>query len=303
LGEISDALRRARDERKDKAERREEAPAGPTPEDLSWGVEPRASSPRPDSELARPPLAEGADERQVSLSRDRGGEWRARAVAIDGGNAATECFRHLALKVRAELERRSLRCVAITGPLRSEGKTTVACNLALALASISRGREVALVDLDLRHPCVAADLGIPVSVGVEEALLGERALSEVCVHIEKPAVDVFPAARPHDSAHELLVQPGFASLLRELERRYSTVILDTPPALLVPDTSLILDRVSAYIAVARSGETRQRTLKSMAEMLPRERFLGTVLNEGPLPTHRKQYRYYRKDSSSPVAED
>jgi Mrp family chromosome partitioning ATPase len=303
LGEISDALRRARDERKGKVERREEGPGISAPEDLSWGVEPRSSSSRLDPELARPPLAEGADERQVSLARDRGGEWRARAVALDGGSAATECFRHLALKVRAELERRSLRSVAITGPLRSEGKTTIACNLALALASISRGREVALVDLDLRHPCVAADLQIPVSVGIEEVLLGKRALSEVCVHIDKPAVDVFPAARPHESAHELLVQPGFASLLHELERRYSTVILDTPPVLLVPDTSLILDRVSAYIAVARSGETRQRTLKSMAELLPRERFLGTVLNEGSLPTHRKQYRYYREDSSSPVSED
>jgi len=140
-------------------------------------------------------------------------------------------------------------------------------------------------------------------VGIEEVLLGERALSEVCVHIEKPAIDVFPAAGPHESAHELLVQPGFVSLLHEFERRYSTVILDTPPALLVPDASLILDRVSAYIAVARSGATRVRTLRSMAETLPPDRFLGTVLNEGPLPTHRKQYRYYSGDSPDLAAED
>jgi Mrp family chromosome partitioning ATPase len=142
-----------------------------------------------------------------------------------------------------------------------------------------------------------------VEVGIEQALAGERSLSEVCIHIEKPAIDVFPAARPHESAHELLVQPSFASLLRELERRYATVILDTPPVLLVPDASLILDRVGAYIAVARSGETRERTLRSMAELLPPDRFLGTVLNEGPLPTHRRQYRYYSGDSRDPAAED
>ena len=129
--------------------------------------------------------------------------------------------------------------------------------------------------------------------------MGERALSEVCVSIEKPAVDVFPAAKPHDSAHELLVQPAFKSMVRELERRYATVILDTPPVLLVPDASMILDQVSAYIAVARSGETRQRALKNMVELLRRDRFLGTVLNEGPLPTNRKKYGYYGGDSSTP----
>jgi Mrp family chromosome partitioning ATPase len=303
VGEISDALRRARDERRGKAEgRAEEARISP-PENLSKRVERRSGSPPSEQDPARPPVVESADTRRLSLSSDRAGEWRARSVALDGGSAATECFRHLALKVRAELERRSLRCVAITGPLRSEGKTTVACNLALALASISQGREVALVDLDLRHPCVAADFGIPVEVGIEEALRGKRALSEVCIHIEKPAVDVFPAARPHDSAHELLVQPGFASLLHEFERRYATVILDTPPVLLVPDASLILARVSAYIAVARSGATRERTLRSMTELLPHDRFLGTVLNEGPLPAHRKQYRYYSGDSPNAAAED
>jgi capsular exopolysaccharide synthesis family protein len=222
---------------------------------------------------------------------------------VDGGSPATESFRQLALRTRAELARRSLRSVAVTGPLRGEGKTTVACGLALALASVSRGREVALVDLDLRRPSVAAVFRIPVEVGVEEFLEETRGLLEVCMSIEKPAVDVFPAAGPHGSAHELLIQPGLASLVRELERRYATVIFDTPPVLLVPDTQLILDQVRAYIAVARSGETRERALQSMLELLPRDRFLGTVLNEGPLLTRATQYRYYGGDPSNSAPEE
>ena len=300
MGEISDALRRARNLRSGEAGQREKKGRILTPDDLSRRVERLSGAPQEPPDPEDPPIAEA---RELSLGRKREGEWRARAVAVDGGSPTTESFRHLALRVRAELERRSLRSVAITGPLRNEGKTTVACNMALALASVSRGREVALVDLDLRRPSVAADLGISVEVGVEEVLLGERALSEACVSIEKPAVDVYPAARPHDSAHELLVQPGFASLVRELERSYATVILDTPPVLLVPDTSLILAHVSAYIAVVRSGATRERTLKNMIALLDREHFLGTVLNEGPLPTHRKQYGYYGGDSPLPAAEE
>jgi len=303
VGEISDALRRSRNERSEQAQGRSAARGLPAPEDLSGRVEQRPSSPRHEPDLARPLAAESTDARPLSLGRDREGEWRARAVVVDGGSPSTECFRQLALRVRAELEHRSLRSVAITGPLRGEGKTTVACDLALALASVSRGREVALVDLDLRRPSVATDFRIPVEVGVEEFLQGTRGLLEVCVSIEKPAVDVFPAASPHASAHELLIEPGFASLVRELERRYATVIFDTPPVLLVPDTSLILDRVSSFIAVARSGQTRERLLQSMLELLPRDRFLGTVLNLGPLPTHSRQYGYYSGDSASPAGEE
>jgi Mrp family chromosome partitioning ATPase len=234
----------------------------------------------------------------VSLGRNREEGWQSRIVAIDGNNPATESFRQLALRVRAELERRSLRSVVVTGPLRGEGKTTVACGLALALASVSRGREVALVDLDLRKPSVASDLRIRVETGIEEVILGARALSEVRISIEKPAVDVFPAARSDDSAHELLIQPGFASLMRELERRYATVICDTPPVLPVPDTGLILDEVSVYIAVARSGATRERALQSMVGLLPRDQLLGTIFNEGRLPVASRHYGYYGGDSES-----
>lgn len=301
MGEISDALRRARDDRSRDPRERDGGPGISSPEVLSRRVE-RRSSPRHEPDLIRPPVADRAETHRLSLSRDQVGEWRARAVVADEHSHATESFRHLALRLRAELERRSLRSVVITGPLRSEGKTTVACNMALALASVRPGREVALVDLDLRRPRVAADFRISNEVGVEDLIAGGRKLSEVCVPIERPAVDVFPAARPHESAHELLVQPGLASLVRELERHYATVIIDTPPVLLLPDTSLILEQVGAYIAVARSGVTRERALRSMLDLLPSDRLLGTVLNEGPLPTHRKHYGYY-SEAPEPESEE
>jgi Mrp family chromosome partitioning ATPase len=303
VGEISDALRRARNDGDGAPEEHAATRGARPPEKLPQRAERRSASPRPELDPTAAVFEESADAPQLTLERKREGEWRARAVAVDASSPATESFRQLALRVRAELERRALRSVLITGPLRAEGKTTIACGLALALASVSRGREVALVDLDLRRPSVASDLGIPVDAGVEEFIEGRRPLPEVCVSLEKPAVDVFPAKRPNESAHELLVQPGFAALVRELERRYAMVICDAPPVLLVPDASLILDQVSVYIAVARSGRTRERALRSMVELLPRDQLLGAVLNEGRLPVHTRHYGYYSDDSTSPAAEE
>jgi Mrp family chromosome partitioning ATPase len=125
----------------------------------------------------------------------------------------------------------------------------------------------------------------------------------VRVSIEKPTLDVFPAMSPQDSAHELLIQPSFASLVRELERRYAALIFDTPPVLLVPDTQLILDQVGTFLVVARVGKTRERALRSMLELLPRDRLLGTVLNEGSLPTHARNYGYYGRESASLEGEE
>jgi Mrp family chromosome partitioning ATPase len=303
VGEISEALRRARRERSGDAGDRNPVGEAPNSEHLSRRVERRGDTSQQLSTSANDLSAESTGAQPLALDRARTGEWPARAVVVDRYSPVAESCRHLALRVRAELERRSLRSVAISGPLRNEGKTTIACNLALALASVSRGRAVALVDLDLRRPSIAADFQIRVATGIEDFLTGARGLPEICFSIEKPAVDVFPAARPHASAHELLVQPTFAALVHELERRYATVIFDTPPTLLVPDTRLILDHVGAFIAVARSGVTRQRALQSMLDQLPRDRFLGTILNEGPLPTHARQYGYYGGGSLDAAAEE
>lgn len=269
MGEITEALRRAREQR----------PA--TPPD-------GAAVP----ESLRAATAPTAPRETVELSIEREGQWPARAVVIDARGHLAEAMRHLALKIRAELERRRARSVAVTSPLRGEGKTTLACDLALALASVSRGRSVALVDFDLRNPSVAGDLELPPSVGVESFLRGEARLEEVCVSVDKPALDVYPARAPQDAAHELLVMPSMAILARELERRYATVVYDTPPTLLVPDTRILLQHVPAFVAVSRFGLTRQRALKTMLELLPREPFLGGVLNGGPLPSHVASYGYY-----------
>lgn len=303
MGEISEALRRARRARSGDAGSRTPGGEAPGSEHLSRRVERRGDPAEQHSDSAGDPSREDAGVQRLALDHNRTGEWPARAVVVDRYSPVAESCRHLALRVRAELERRSVRSVAISGPLRNEGKTTIACNLALALASVSRGRAVALVDLDLRRPSIATDFQISVGAGVEDFLAGTRQLSEICFAIEKPAVDVFPAARPHASAHELLVQPTFAAMVHELESRYATVIFDTPPTLLVPDTRLILEHVGTFIAVARSGATRQRALQSMIEQLPGDRFLGTILNEGPLPTHARQYGYYGGRSLDAAAEE
>jgi len=278
VGEITDALRRARE--------------GGT--DLEARLPPaRLADAAPEAPLAPPEPSERAANVEISL--DRGEEWPARAIVVEPRGQVAEALRHLALKIRAELDRRRARSFAVTSPLRGEGKSTLSCDLALAFASLSRGRAVALVDFDLRRPSVARDLRIRPEKGIESYLLGQARLEQTCVPIEKPALDVYPATTPQEAAHELLVRPQAATLVRELERRYSVVVFDTPPTLLVPDTRILLGLVPAFLVVARHGVTRKRALAHLLDELPRPQLLGAVLNGGPQPTHSRHYGYYSED--------
>jgi capsular exopolysaccharide synthesis family protein len=273
MGEISDALRRSR----------ESAPPKPDAQPPVREMSAPASRPEP---------ARKVDAPRVEISELEGESWPSRVVVTDGQSSSAEAARHIALRLRRELGRRNARSLAVVSSERAEGKTTVACNLALAIASLSRGRVVALVDLDLRAPSLAEALGIPHSRGIDDVLRGSCQLDDVRVEIERPGLDIYPARLAEANAHELLVGPAFAALVSELERRYEIIVFDTPPMLLVPDASVIIEQVGAAVAVSRAGRTRRKAFEKMLELLPPAKLIGTVLNEGLLPGSERQYGYY-----------
>ncbi|MGH0031807.1 MAG: CpsD/CapB family tyrosine-protein kinase [Myxococcota bacterium] len=213
------------------------------------------------------------------------------AIPLEDGPALEAC-RQIALEVRAQLEARRASSLAVVSAVRDEGKTTTSCNLALALASLAPGREVALLDLDLRRPSIAKVLGLQVGHGLEDVLADEVDLDSARVQFDEPPLDVFPTLHAQRAAHQALTRSRLARLLDELERRYSIVVVDTPPTLLVPDSRLILERVAVCLPVARAGISRVRAFRQMLEVLPQGQVLSTVLNGvKPDPQYYQGYDY------------
>lgn len=281
MGEISEALRRARSVGSP-------APQGAPPERVPM---PPAA---PVGAAAPPAAPEAPIEHVDSPPRTRDGLWSPRALFVEDHGPAAECARHLALRVRAELERRKARSIAVVSALHDEGKTTVAGNLAMALCSLSASRSIALIDLDLRKPSLAKALGVAPRKGIDDVFAGAASLGEACIAFDHPALDTYPVRVPHAVAHELLVKPSTAATLAELERRYEVVVIDTAPVLLVPDTPILLDSVATCLAVARAGRSRSHAFQRMCAMLPPGKLIGAVLDEGRLPTDAASYRYYEQ---------
>jgi len=285
LGEIYEALERAR--RREKESGRREAPTGG---DMSESLRRAAVEEAVQSATAHlddtlPEAPAHPPVEPVELAP-------ADPAILVPGDEKMELGRQMATRVADELERRGVRSVAVVSGVRGEGKSTVSCNLAIGLASLSAGRRVALVELDLRRPSLAEKLGLRPRAGIEAVLEGGATLPDACIPLKDPALDVYLVQEPRRAAHELLVGDALSRLVEELSSRYATVVVDTPPVLLVPDASLVLKHVESFLPVARMGMTRARALDSLLDSLPGRVPLGGVLNCSRTPWHARRYNEY-----------
>lgn len=238
----------------------------------------------------RPGMA--ADDARVEIPTRRRRGWAARAVLVRERGAAAESFRHFAVKVSRVLAQRNARTLAITSASRAEGKTTVSCNLGLALASLRAERRIALVEFDLRRPRVGAGLGVSAKVGVEEVLAGRATAADARLGTQFETLDLFLAGEPQLRAHELLSSKRLKQFIAALREAYDLVVLDTAPVLLVPDSPMLINDLDACVLVTRRGRTRKAALEGALDLLPPEKVIGAFMNEASLPVRSRHYTYY-----------
>ncbi len=305
MGEITEALRRAKlgeetqgffrdstgeDSKHPNFDRDfDEPPIDASQEDYSR-TEPAAADLQQDRENAR-----------VEIPRTMTGFWIPRSVILEPPLREADCFRNLAVKVNRELDQRNQNSVLVTSALPEEGKTTVSCNLALAISSISGGRRTALVDLDLHRSSVTRVMGVVPKIGFEDVLSGEVPLQAARVPTNIPGFDIYPVATPlhHTTkkAYELLAGPHFQTALRLLSKNYDRVVFDGPPALLVPDVAVIAEHLQACIVVTRQGVTKRSSYLEILSIIPEEKFIGVFLNEAAT-NRRPRYEYYFEDAEA-----
>jgi capsular exopolysaccharide synthesis family protein len=154
-----------------------------------------------------------------------------------------------------------LSSVLVTSPGKEDGKTTVSIKLARALARA--GRDVILIDADLRRPAIAKRLGFPSSVGLGQVLAGDFTLDQVISDEAAPAggrLRVLTAGRPVPTPSELLGSRRMLELMSKLSERCDIVIIDSTPLLTVSDSMPLLRAVSGVVLVARVNRTSREAI-------------------------------------------
>ena len=133
----------------------------------------------------------------------------------------------------------------VTSAQPLEGKTTTACNLALALAI--GGARVLLIDADMRRSGVHRMLNIENGTGLSHVLTGQAPMADALVALENPKMWVMTAGMSPPNPSELLGSDQMRTLLDEAKNgRFDWVIIDSPPVLPVTDAVVLSPLVERY---------------------------------------------------------
>lgn len=195
-----------------------------------------------------------------------------------------ECFRAARTSILFhEGDRAGLKSLVVTSPSPGEGKSTIACNLAIAMAET--GRRTLLVDADLRKPKLHEIFGFSSGRGLSDLLHPGEPLARVQLHnflreTSIPGLGLLPSGAMNSEGPALLHAERTEQLLRRLEREFDFVVLDTPPLLPVSDARILVRFAGAAVVVLRLNEsTREQARLAVDQLLAdRGRLLGVVLN-------------------------
>jgi polysaccharide biosynthesis transport protein len=173
--------------------------------------------------------------------------------------------------------------VVLTSPRMGDGKTTVACNLSIAIAEI--GRKVLLVDGDLRRPRLHKVFGVANTSGLSDILWTENPLETVPLSqlvCETKVSDLFvlPAGCCGVTPTNLFYSPRMSRLLTRLRREFDMILIDAPPMIHLADARVLGRLADGVIFVVRAGQTTTESARSAVHRFAEDgtRVFGTVLN-------------------------
>jgi capsular exopolysaccharide synthesis family protein len=186
------------------------------------------------------------------------------------------------------------RTIAVTSTQPLEGKTTTACNLAVALAL--GGARVMLIDADMRRPGLHRTMSLPNEIGLSHILTGQARVRDAVQRTSENNLFVMTAGHVPPNPSELLSSERMRHLIANLEAGpFDWVIMDTPPVLAVTDAVILAPYMSGVVFVIGAEMTRRAHAERAIQTIQggKPNIIGAVLNRVDLNRNKYYYsRYY-----------
>ena len=216
-------------------------------------------------------------------------------VALEEESPASEQYKILREQIKRLRTESGIQTIAITSPVKRDGKTTVAVNLAAAIA-LEYEEKVLLIDADLRAPSVHRYFNDDNSSGLVDYLASNSrvGLKSLVRQTHLSGLRIIPAGKPSRFASELLAKERMGRLLNEVQSELPghVVIIDSPPVLATPDPLVLARQVDGVIMVIRAGKTPKNYLSKALNSFSPNKILGVVLNGADMGLGSKYYYYY-----------
>jgi len=208
-----------------------------------------------------------------------------------------ENFKLLRAQIMFAKDRKRPRTILITSAAPGDGKTFIAANLAVSIAS-GIDEHVLLVDCDLRRSNLHAMFGLSRSKGLHEYLIGKKKLPELLIKTKINKLSLLTAGYPPYNPSELLASGAMKAFLEEIRDRYDDriIVLDTAPSQVLAEANILSNFVDGIVFVIRSGKTPRAMIRKAIDGLGKEKILGIVFNgdSRERKTYGKYYGNYYK---------
>jgi capsular exopolysaccharide synthesis family protein len=216
---------------------------------------------------------------------------------IDKDSLTAEKFRFVAVRLRQLRQKRLLKKVLITSSIPQEGKSMVAANLACTLARRTQQKTL-LIDGDLRRPSLSKLFGLGKVPGLCEWLHGDGDPTKCLYQLEGAGLCFLPAGDTPNNPLELMQSGKLSLLLDQLTAWFDWVVIDSPPALPLADTSVWTRLADGILMVVRQGTTEKRQLQRVLEVVDKSKLIGALLNSATDSSHNDYYYHYKNPSAT-----
>jgi capsular exopolysaccharide synthesis family protein len=213
---------------------------------------------------------------------------------LDPMSDVAEAYRTIRTGVYFGTPGGTAKTLLITSPSPGDGKSTLASNLAVAMAQA--GNRILLLDADFRKPVQHKIFNITTGTGLSSVLAGNIALDEAIHESVVPNLSILPCGPIPANPSEILNSQTFADVLDQLVEQYDHVLLDSPPVMPVTDARILAASCDVTIMALRAEKSTRKgavyardTLRSVGA-----RLLGIVVND--VPRRKGIYGYYYNDS-------
>jgi len=227
-----------------------------------------------------------------SMSNRQTDAARGRTVHTDPRSAAAEAYRTIRTGVFFSAPKGRSRSILVTSPTAGDGKTTLASNLAIAMAHA--GQRVLVIDADFRKPAQHAVFALAQEPGLANALAGTH-LPQATVRPSGIAhLDIVPCGPEVINPAEMLGSEAFASFLRQAYAKYDRILVDAPPVMPVADARILAAACDVAILVLRADKSTRKSCRQARDILSGvdAHVIGVVVNDVTQGKNHYGYCYY-----------
>jgi capsular exopolysaccharide synthesis family protein len=208
----------------------------------------------------------------------------------------SEAFRAIRTNLQFASIDHPLRTILVTSPSPGEGKTTISANLSIVIAQ--GNQSVVLVDADLRRPKVHKLLQQSNRVGLTDQFIHSQ--DESVNTIKQSVIEglkIITSGNLPPNPSEILSSEKMLEILNHLRDQFKTVILDSPPILVVPDAVALAARVDGVLLVLKPTVTKWNELSQAVKQLRQVKanLLGVIINDVKIKKSSMYYRDYYID--------